>query len=135
MITITVSDNTPLTKISTNGFGELIETPYSVGDKITIYLNSPGDIGKSVNLQWNLPLFIFEGLYTEKETSPKVRLKQVKERVLFSLFNEDGTNKYPFTISTKEYIFGMVENNNRIFVEYLVNEGIADRNDLEIVGI
>jgi hypothetical protein len=135
MIQITVSENTPLTRTEYDSFGEKTETPLSIGDKVTLYLKAPIDIDKGVDLRWKTQLFIWKGDHTEGSTSPNIELKEVKESYTSNIFNTDGTPKYPFENSTKDYIFADIENQNRFLVEYLVKEGLFSRESLEITGI
>ena len=72
---------------------------------------------------------------TQKDTSPSVIIKEVSKKYKIALFNSDGSNKYPFVRSEKEYIFGMVEDQNRLVVQFFYDNGIFPQDSLEIVGI
>lgn len=135
MIQLTVTADFPLTIIESNALSGQIETPLNVGDKVTIYQKAPIDIAKGIDLKWNIPLLITKGEYTEKDTQPNIILKEINQNYIVEIFNADGSDKYPFERSLKTYVFGMIEDQNRILVEYFKTENIIPAANMEIVAI
>lgn len=135
MIKIVTTEEIKLTKIEKNGFGDTIETELPTGTEVTIYLQDPDAKGKDVDLSWNIPLFMWVGDYTQKDTKPSIVLKEISSKYKVIIFNEDGSNKYPFTRSDKDYVYAMIDDQNRLLVSFLYANGIFPEGSLEIVGI
>lgn len=135
MIKIVTTEEIKLTKIEKNGFGDTIETELPTGTEVTIYLQDPDAKGKDVDLSWNIPLFMWVGDYTQKDTKPSIVLKEISSKYKVIIFNEDGSNKYPFTRSDKDYVYAMIDDQNRLLVSFLYDNGIFPEGSLEIVGI
>ena len=135
MIKIVSTEDIKLTTIDKNGFGDIIETELPVGTEVTVWLDDPDASGKDLDLTWTIPLFMWIGDHTKRDSQPSIQLKEVSIKYAVKLFNEDGTNKYPFTVSDKDYVFNMIDNQNRLLVSFLYDNNIFPDGSLEIVGI
>jgi len=135
MIKVVTTEEITLTQIQSNGFGDTIENELPIGTEVTIYLQDPDAKGKDVNLSWNIPLFMWVGDYTQKDTKPSIVLKEISSKYKVTIFNENGSDKYPFTRSDKDYVYGMIDDQNRLLVSFLYANGIFPEGSLEIVGI
>lgn len=135
MIKVVTTEEITLTQIQSNGFGDTIENELPIGTEVTIYLQDPDAKGKDVNLSWNIPLFMWVGDYTQKDTKPSIALKEISSKYKVTIFNENGSDKYPFTRSDKDYVYGMIDDQNRLLVSFLYANGIFPEGSLEIVGI
>jgi hypothetical protein len=135
MIKVVTTEEITLTQIQSNGFGDTIENQLPIGTEVTIYLQDPDAKGKDVNLSWNIPLFMWVGDYTQKDTKPSIALKEISSKYKVTIFNENGSDKYPFTRSDKDYVYGMIDDQNRLLVSFLYANGIFPEGSLEIVGI
>lgn len=135
MIKIVSTEEIKLTTIEKNGFGDIIETELPVGTEVTVWLDDPDANGKDLHLSWSIPLFMWIGDHTERDTKPSIQLKEVSNIYKVKLFNEDGTYKYPFEISDKPYVFNMIDNQNRLLVSFLYANDKFPEGSLEIVGI
>ena len=135
MIKVVTTEEITLTQIQSNGFGDTIENELPIGTEVTIYLQDPDAKGKDLNLSWNIPLFMWVGDYTQKDTKPSIALKEISSKYKVTIFNENGSDKYPFTRSDKDYVYGMIDDQNRLLVSFLYANGIFPEGSLEIVGI
>jgi len=135
MIKITTSETLKLTQVQYTNFGDKIETELPVGTEVTAWLKAPVDIQGGVDLKWQINLNIWIGDYTEQHTSPNVQIKELKPSYTVEVFNEDGSDKYPFIESEKGYVYGMIEDQNRFLIQYFYDEEIFPEGSLEVVGI
>ncbi len=135
MIKIVTTEELKLTKVEYSDFGGVLETELPIGTEVTLWLTAPKDIGGGVGLKWDISLMMWEGDYTMKNSSPSLVLKELSKKYRVSLFNSDGTNKYPFNTSDRDYIFSMIDDQNRLLVQFFYDNGIFPENSLEIVGI
>ena len=135
MIKIITTADIKLTEVNKNAFGDILENELPEGTEVTLWLGDPNAYGKDLSLVWEITLLMWVGNYTEKDNKPSVNLKEVSKKYRVALFNEDGTYKYPFTRSDKDYVLGMIDNQNRLLVSFLYANGIFPEGSLEIVGI
>lgn len=135
MIKYITTAEKPLTQVQRNGFGRMIETVLPVGTEVTIWLKAPNDIGDDNDLKWQIQTYSWVGDYTEKNTKPSVEFKELRGVYMVDVFNEDGSDKYPFDKSLKSYVYGMIEDQNRFLIQYFYDEGIFPEGSLEVVGI
>ena len=135
MIKIVTTDKIELTKIEFSDFGDVLQTVLPQGTELTIWLTAPTDIGGGLSLKWEINLMMWVGDESQKDTSPSVIIKEVSKKYKIALFNSDGSFKYPFVRSEKDYILGMVEDQNRLVVQFFYDNGIFPQGSLEIVGI
>lgn len=135
MIKIVTTEDITLTTIEKNGFGDIIETELPVGTEVTVWLDDPDARGKDLDLTWKIPLFMWIGDYTQRDVKPSITLKEVSSSYSVKVFNEDGSAKYPFVRSDKEYVLGMIDDQNRLLVSFLYANNIFPQDSLEIVGV
>lgn len=135
MIKVITTEEIKLTKIEKNGFGDTIETELPVGTEVTLWLDDPNAIGKDLTLSWDIPLFMWVGDYTKRDSEPSIKLKEISSSYKVRLFNEDSTYKYPFESSDKPYVFSMIDNQNRLLESFFYINEIFPQGSLEIVGI
>ena len=135
MIKIVTTEEIKLTTVERNGFSDVIETELPVGTEGTIWLDDPDASGKDLGLTWKIPLFMWVGDYTQRDSKPSIKLKEVSSSYNIKIFNEDGSAKYPFTRSEKEYVLGMIDDQNRLLVSFLYANDIFPQGSLEVVGV
>lgn len=135
MIKVVTTEDIRLTKVEKNGFGDIIETELPIGTEVTMWLDDPNALGKDLSLAWEIPLFMWVGDYTQRDTQPSIKLKEVSSLYKVRLFNEDGSDKYPFEVSDKPYVYNMIDNQNRLLVSFFYANEIFPEGSLEIVGV
>jgi hypothetical protein len=135
MITTTTNTEIVLTQEKVNAFGSIVTDQLPEGTSVTWWMTAPSEVGKGVNMCWDIELLGWIGDYTEKETAPKLVVKEVQRKYRIKLFNADGSDKYPFVRSEKGYIQGMVEDQSRLLVQFFYVNGIFPEGSLDIVGV
>jgi hypothetical protein len=135
MIKLITTEEIQLTREYRTAFGGVLDEVLPVGTEVTWWMTEPKTIGKGVGMAWKIGMVGWIGDYTQKDTAPVLNVKEVQSNYKVDLFNTDGTYKYPFVRSEKEYVSAMIEDQSRLLVQFFYVNGIFPEGSLDIVGV